>query len=179
METTEQIASDAVPVWDKPVLPIDAELIVLVNEENFDFGGTIQNAYRLPLERIAANNALQGNTAVIYSPNADISIPEGKVVPAYVESFDPHLTKRAQASSETTKAQFLIIGRTQNVDDSYDVQSSGFYKFPVDHTYEVGQVYYLSDSAPGGVTTEAPTSSTVQKLFTVLDSKTIQINLEG
>lgn len=176
---TEQIPSDGLPIWDKPLLPENSTIIVLVDEENYDFGGTVQNAYRLELDRIASNNALQGSTSVLYSAGADISIPTGTVVPAYVESFDPHLTKRAQASSNTTKAQFLIIGRTQNVDDSYDIQSSGFHKFTEDHTYEVGQVYYLSDSAPGGVTTDAPTGALVQKLFTVIDKKTIQINIEG
>lgn len=173
----EQVASDALPTWEAPSLPANAKLIILVDEMNYDFGGTIQNAYKLDLDRIAANNLRQGNTTVLYSEGADISIPAGKVVPAYVESFDPHLTKRAQASSETTKAQFLILGRTQNVDDSYDVQSSGFIKFASDHTYEVGQVYYLSDSAPGGVTTDAPDGSYVQKLFTVIDSKTLQVSL--
>lgn len=177
MSDIEQIPSDSLPKWDSPVLPEDAVVIILVNETNHDFGGSVQNAYQLELSRVAANNRLQGNTTTVFSEGADISIPEGAIVPAYVESFDPHLVKRAQASSETTRAQFLIFGRTQNIDDSYDIQSSGFLKFAEDHNYEVGQEYWLSDSSPGGVTTDEPNNAYAQKLFTVIDSKTLQVNL--
>lgn len=173
----EQVNSDDLPVYSKSTLPDDAFLILLANEPNFDFGGTIQNAYRLDLDRVVPNNTKQGVTySLLANDGADIAIPDGTVVPAYVETFDPHRTLRAQASSATTKAQFLIISLNQNVDDSYIIQSSGFYTFPTTHNYDIGKTYYLSDSAAGGVTDVAPPGN-VQPLFQVIDERTISIRI--
>lgn len=176
----EQVNSDDLPLYDKPTLPDDAFLILLANEQNFDFGGTIQNAYRLDLDRIVPNNTKQGVTYSVLATGqdgADISIPDGSVVPAYVESFDPYEVKRAQAIVPgVTKAQFLIISLNQNVDNSYIIQSSGFYTFPTTHNYDIGKTYYLSDSAAGGVTDVAP-SGVVQQLFQVIDERTISIRI--
>lgn len=174
MAETDQITSDELPIYDKPTIPADAEIIMLVEEPNYDFGGTLSAAYRLPISRIVANNQIQGNVYTIADETAGITIAENTVVPAYVENFDPFHLKRAQASSNTTKARFLILGENVNVDGGYLVQSNGYYVFPEDHAYLVGQTYYLSDSAPGGVTNVAP-GGIVQPLFHVIDSKTIQI----
>lgn len=176
----EQVNSEDLPIYSKSTIPDDTTLIILVNEENFDFGGTMQNAYRLPLDRILPNNTRQGVTYSLFAngdDGADITIPEGTVVPAYVEAFDPYRVLRAQAVSPgVSKAQFLIISLNQNVDDTYVVQSSGFYTFAEAHNYDIGKKYYLSDSAPGGVTDVAP-SGIVQPLFTVVDDRTILVNI--
>lgn len=171
---TEQVNSTDIPHWDKTTIPESAQVIMLVDENNQDYGGTIQAAYRLDVDRLVANNTRQGNIYSLDAPGADISVPEGTIVPAYVESFAPYALKRAQASSQTTKAQFLIISLDQNVDDAYVVQSSGFYTFPVAHEYQVGVPYYLSDSAAGGVTTIAPVGI-AQPLFTAINLTTIQV----
>jgi hypothetical protein len=175
----EQVNSEDLPIYSKSTLPDDAFLILLANEQNFDFGGTIQNAYRLDLDRVIPNNTKQGVTYSLQAngpDGADISIPDGTVVPAYVETFDPYRTLRAQASSQTTKAQFLIISLNQNVDENYIIQSSGFYTFPTTHNYDIGKTYYLSDSAAGGVT-DTPPSSIVQPLFQVVDERTILVKI--
>lgn len=175
----EQVNSDDLPIYNKSTLPENAELILLVDEQNYDFGGTLSAAYRLPLSRVIPNNTKQG---LIYSINAtgingaDIAIPTGTVVPAYVEAFDPHEVKRAQASSPTSKAKFLIISLDQNVDNNYIVQSHGFYTFPELHSYNIGSTYYLSDSAAGGVTDVQPVGI-VQPLFYVLDGRTIELRI--
>lgn len=170
----EQVNSGDIPVWNKNYLPEEAHIIMLVEEENFDYGGTISAAYRLPLDRIVANNTKQGNIFTVVDIDAQITIPEGAIVPAYIESFEPYSLKRAQASSQTTKARFLILSVNQNVDGGYVVQSSGYYTFTEPHQYSVGQLYYLSATTTGGVTTIAP-SPIAQPLFYVIDNQTIQI----
>ena len=145
----EQINSDDLPLYSKSTLPDDAFLILLANEPNFDFGGTIQNAYRLNLDRVVPNSTKQGISYSLASPSGtDIDIPDGTVVPAYVEQFSPNEVMRAQANSATTEAQFIIISYNQNIDGSYIIQGNGFYTFPAAHSYDIGKTYYLSDVLP-------------------------------
>lgn len=165
-----------VPIYDQPTLPDGAKLIMFVDEDNFDYGGTISVAYRLPLSRVIPSSAYSGLTYSLNDDNAGISIPDQTVVPGYVEAFEPYGLNRAQASSETSKAQFLIVGTDQNIDNNYILQSTGFYRFPTTHNYVIGQQYYLSDSAPGGVTT-VPPSPIAQKLFIPVDQSTIRIQI--
>lgn len=174
--STDQVTSDELPVWDKTTLPADSQFIVLVQEDNYDYGGMVEVAYKVPTSMILANNQIQGSVYTVTDEDAEIVVPDNTVVPAYVESFDPFHLMRAQASSQTSKAKFLIIGRNQNVDGGYLVQSSGYVVFRENHGYDIGQTYYLSDSAPGGVTTVAP-SGIVQPLFTVIDAKTLQVTI--
>ncbi len=172
-----QVGSDDLPIYDKSTLPDNAELIMLTEEQNFDYGGLLSVAYRLQLDRVIANNTKQGNIYSLHAPDAGIAIPDLTVVPAYVEAFDPYELKRAQASSGgVSKAQFLIISTDQNVDDNYIVQASGFYTFSEPHNYSIGVQYYLSDSAPGGVTTTPPPGY-VQPLFVPIDPTTIRIQI--
>lgn len=176
LAATDEINSDELPVWTGPTIPTDAQLIMLVQEQNFDFGGTLEAAYKLDINKIVANNAIQGNTYTVVDEEASITVPTGTVVPGYVESFDPFHLKRAQASSNTTKARFVILKVNPNVDGGYLVQANGFYTFPEEHDYAVGMTYYLSDSAPGGVTTTAP-SGIAQPVFSVVDNRTIRISI--
>lgn len=174
---TQQINADDLPVYSGAQLPADAVLVILVEEPNYGpDGGTINLAYQLPLERIVPTNAIQKLSYSLYAPDAGISVPALTVVPAYIESFEPFALKRASATSNTTKAQFLIVATDPNVDDGYIIQSNGYFKFPTAHGYSIGQKYYLSDTVIGGVTVTAP-SSVVQPLFVVLDATTIQINI--
>lgn len=170
-----QIGSDEVPVYNKSALPADAEIIILAEEQNFDYGGLLSVAYRLPLDRIIPNSSRHNVWYSLNSPDANIAVPINSVVPAYVESFNPFELKRAQATSGgTSKAQFLIVSLDQNVDDNYILQSSGFFSFDEPHNYNIGQTYYLSDSAPGGVT-DTPPPGYVQQLFVPVDPTTIRI----
>lgn len=171
---TDEVQADSLPIWTKNFLPQSGQFIMLVEEPNYDLGGTITAAYRIPADRIIANNAVQGNVYTLVDAEATITVPELTVVPAYVESFAPNRLKRAQASSPTTLAMFLIVGLNQNVDDGYLIQHGGYFVFPEAHAYTVGAKYYLSSSAAGGVTTVAPNDN-VQPLFTVVDDRTIQV----
>lgn len=177
-DDTLLIPNTDVPEYDKPTIPQDADLYITVEEQNFDYGGVIQATYRLPLSRVIPNNTYQGLTYSLNSPGANISVPADEVVPAYVEAFDPFELKRAQAVAPgTSLAQFVIISPDQNVDDSYVVQASGFYRFPTVHTYLVGQQYYLSDSTPGGVT-NVPPVGIKQRIFIPIDQSTILFNID-
>lgn len=173
---TQQINSSDVPIYTEVNLPAEGTVILLTEERNYSEGGTIQTAYQLPLSRLIPNNSVQKVSYSRFSEGAGIAVPDRSVVPAYIENFEPYNLKRAQASSQTTKARFIIVGLDSNIDDSYIIQGSGYYSFPQDHQYEVGATYYLSDTVSGGVTTTAP-STIAQPLFTVIDRKTIQITI--
>ena len=173
---TQQINSGDLPVYDKPQLPTNGSIILLTEEPNYSDGGTIQLAYQLPVDRIFPNNSVQKVSYSLFSEGADINVPSGNVVPAYVETFEPYTIQRANASNTTTRAQFLIVGVDNNVDNSYIIQNAGYYSFPTTHNYEVGQKYYLSDTVNGGVTTNPPNNK-IQPLFIAVDKKTIQILL--
>lgn len=174
---TQQINSDDLPIYDKPELPENGHIILLTEEQNYGpDGGTIQLAYQVPLSRLIPNNSVQKVSYSLQSIGSDINIPSQTVVPAYVETFDPYTVQRANSSSNTTRAQFLIVGINPNIDDSYVIQKDGYYSFPTVHNYQVGQKYYLSPTVNGGVTTTPPVDNP-QTLFLPVDQKTIQILL--
>jgi hypothetical protein len=150
-------------------------LILLTEEVNYDLGGKFQAAYRLPLERLTGGTSFASNAHSLYAPTAGIIVPDNKVVPAYRETFGTFNLKRARANSNTTLAQFLIVGLDPNVDDSYLIAANGFYQFPASHGYLIGQTYYLDENNPGDVTTQPPALE--QRLFTVIDGRTILIHI--
>lgn len=172
---TEQIGSDEFPIYNKPTLPEDGQLILLSPEKDYDCGGDFTAAFRLPLSRLTPGSSFQSNTYSLSAPTSGITVSENQVVPAYVETFSPHQLKRAQANSSTTLAKFLIVGKDQNIDGSYIIQNSGYYSFPTVHGLSIGQTYYLSETDPGGITTQAPTLA--QPLFYVVDAQTIQLGI--
>lgn len=170
-----QVGSDEVPVYNKSSLPQDAQIIILTEEQNFDYGGLLSVAYRLDLDRIIPSSARHNVWYSINSPDANISVPLGAVVPAFVESFSPYGLQRAQATiGGSSRAQFLIVSLDQNIDDNYVIQSSGFFTFDEPHNYDIGQTYYLSDSSAGAVT-NTPPPGVVQPLFVPVDPVTIRI----
>lgn len=175
-DDAENIDSADLPLYDGATLPATGKLILLVEKQDYDNGGTIQAAYRIPLSRIVPGSAPQGVAYSLSDVDAAISIPDETVVPGYVEGFGSFDLKRAIATSSTTKAKFLIISTDQNVDGSYIIQGAGFYSFPTVHGYTPGNTYYLSDTAPGGVT-NVPPSGIAQPLFYVVDQKTILITI--
>ena len=97
------------------------------------------------------------------------------MVPAYVYSTSPNDIRVANSSDKTTLAQFLVLAKDTDVTGNYIVQSSGSYTFTNGHEYIVGKDYYLG--ADGFPTTERPDTN-AQKLFSVLDSMTIMIDLQ-
>lgn len=176
-DDTQLIGAGDVPTWSQSDIPESATIYMTLEEADQLNGGNILATYRLELSRILPVNS---ENSIIYSLHddiADIAVPSGQVVPAYVEAFDPYRVKRAQAVNPgTSLAQFLIVALDQNVDNNYVVQASGFHKFQEPHNYLIGQQYYLSDSAAGGVTNVAP-SGLVQKLFIPVDEFTLLFNV--
>lgn len=172
---TRQFGAGDLPIFNAPTIPEGAQLILLTEEVNYDLGGKFQAAYRLPVERLTGGTTFSSNTHSVYAPTAGITVPDGVVVPAYRETFGIFQLKRARANSNTTLAQYLIVGLDQNVDDAYLVVANGFYQFPGTHNYLIGQTYYLDEDNPGQVTTSPP--SLEQKLFTVVDSRTILVHI--
>jgi hypothetical protein len=174
VETT-QIGSEDIPIYDKASLPDNGQLVLLTEEPDFDLGGQMVAAYRLPLSRVVPSAQNQTTTYSLADADAGIVIPDGEVVPAYIESFGTYDTKRAIASAGVSKAKFIITGADQNITGNYIIQSDGFYSFPTVHGYDIGATYYLSDVTPGAVTTIAPTIA--QPIFTVIDQKTILVRI--
>lgn len=172
----ENIDSADLPVYDQATLPPTGKLVLLVDQPDYDNGGTIVAAYRLPLSRVVPGSAPQSVLYSINDPDAGISIPDASVVPAYVESTGDFNVIRSIATDTTTKAKFLIVGVDPNIDGNYIIQASGFYSFPTVHDYVPGNTYYLSDTTPGGVTNVAP-AGIAQPLFYVVDQKTILIKI--
>lgn len=174
---TRQVGAGDLPIFNLPQIPDEAQLILLVDEINYDVGGKFQAAYRLPISRLTGGGSFSTNSHSVYAPTAGIVVPQGQVVPAFRETFGTYNLRRAQANSATTLAQYLVIGADPNVDNAYLVVANGFYEFPENHTYTIGQTYYLDEVNPGQVTTNPPALR--QRLFTVVDARTILVHIES
>jgi hypothetical protein len=175
-QDTEQIDSADLPLWDGANLPPTGKLVLLVEQNDYDNGGKIQAAYRLPLNRVVPGSAPQSVLYSLNDPDAGIDVAEDEIFPAYVEGFGSFDLKKALATASNTKARFIITGKDPNIADNYIIQGSGFYSFPTVHTFTPGNIYYLSDTTPGGVT-NTPPGGIAQPLFYVVDQKTILITI--
>jgi hypothetical protein len=175
-DDAENIDSADLPLYSGANLPPTGKLILLVDQPDYDNGGQISAAYRIPLSRIVPGNAPQSVVYSLNDPDAGITVPDETVVPGYIEGFGSFNLKRAIATDSTTKAKFLIVSTDQNIDDNYIIQADGFYAFPTVHGYTPGNTYYLSDTAAGGVT-NTPPAGIAQPLFYVVDQKTILVTI--
>lgn len=169
------IPLDQIPVWGESKVPADSYLIMMTNVYVEQYGCKIPAAYRLPISRLTPGSTLQSNTYSLAGNGFNQEIPVNKVVPAYVYSTSPNDIRVANSSDKTTLAQFLILTKDTDVTGNYIVQSSGSYTFTNGHEYIVGKDYYLG--ADGFPTTERPDTN-AQKLFSVLDSTTIMIDIQ-
>lgn len=169
------IPLDQIPVFGEARIPSDAYLIMMAETYVEAYGCKIPAAYLLPINRLTPGATLQSNTYSLAGNGFNQEIPSDKVVPAYVYSTAPNDIRIANSSDKTTLAQFLILAKDTDVTGNYIVQSSGSYTFTNGHSYIVGKDYYLG--ADGFPTTERPDTN-AQKLFSVLDSMTIMIDLQ-
>lgn len=177
-QNTEITQSDTLPIYDKPELPQDGELILLVTGADNTCGGELTRAYRMPLDRLTPGSTLQPNTYSAYAPNNTITVAPKTVSAGFTDMNFPHEIKLARADSVATLAKYIILGEDVNVDDRLMIQSGGFYSFPTTHDYTIGKQYYLSATNAGQVVTAEPTTPNVsQPLFYVVDAKTILVNL--
>lgn len=169
------IPMDQIPVWGEAKVPADSYLIMMTNVYVEQYGCKVPAAYRLPISRLTPGSTFQSNTYSLAGNGFNQEIPVNKVVPAYVYSTSPNDIRVANSSDKTTLAQFLVLAKDTDVTGNYIVQSSGSYTFTNGHEYIVGKDYYLG--ADGFPTTERPDTN-AQKLFSVLDSMTIMIDLQ-
>lgn len=132
----------------------------------------VQTAMLVPSEAVVptGNNA---NQFTLEANNTTLSVPEGQVVPAYLQ---PGATINAVLMADSANhCDFLVIGVEDIANGLALCQSTGVLNFPAGHNYKViGAQYYLS-STPGQVTTSA--SETGKKLFKVVSRTQLLINM--
>lgn len=160
-ETTEVRSWTSLPLLDVTRVPDDLDLIGGSNKE--------YQSWRIPATYFLGG-ALNSSKYVV---------PEGteienyQVKPVYfVNSFTTIVP--AQANSIDTTAMALAV---TSADDTTTIMSNGFFTFERPHLYEVGKTYYLSQSNAGEVVSVRPSAGVIQPLFTVIDQKTISINV--
>lgn len=175
-DSVEAIRTEEIPVWEKATLPENADVIMIAKQFVEKYGCKMEAWYRLPLTRVANITPYSSASASINGNGFAQVVPSNKVVPAYINISSPHDIRVASASNPATFAKFLVLGNDLNNAGYYNVQANGVYEFPQGHSYIVAQTYYLGeDGYP--TTAKSEDETKVQKLFYVLDEKTIAIEL--
>lgn len=131
-------------------------------------GKVLHSITRTPGNRVVPTGNLQ-NCFTLDPNNDTLSIPEGQVVPCYVENNGT--SNVVYMAGKGHPAQFFAIG---TYGDLLLCQGNGLINVLAGTDYIVGASYYLANEN-GQVTTD-PTQ-TGQKLFTVLSPTKLLINL--
>lgn len=135
--------------------------------ENPSTGVTIATPVRIPGARVMPTGNLANMTA-LDTNNEGLEIPENQVRGGYIDVQPGGNVMRLSDSSH--RAMFLMV---QNYSEGKMlIQATGFLRISAGHNYIVGRTYYLD--AVGAPTTDS--SITGQKIFTVLDNYTLNIN---
>lgn len=125
------------------------------------------------VRELLSTPGISPNTTVLNNPGHNLgNIPVYGLLPIYFDSNNTAV--RAIANDPTKIATGFAVGRIG--DDQVIYQISGFLDVE-NHGLLVGQTYYLSNTISGGITATAPTTGTVQELFTVIDSDTLLLNI--
>jgi hypothetical protein len=176
------IDSTEIPIYSAAELPTTAFVPVVIEQLDPSCGINAQVLYNMPLNRLVVGSSASASAYSLAKNLSSIEIlaTDKNVIPAYVATALPNTVSKARSNSLTTRAQFLILANDPNSSDRFIVQSTGTYSFPTDHNYVVGYTYYLSDTIAGQTITLAPTAPGTysQKLFTVIDRKTILVHVE-
>lgn len=115
-------------------------------------------------------NGSSVNQFPLEANNPTLTVPEGQVVPAYVQAAQTNNAVLMADSAE--HADFLVVSVEAGL---ATCQSTGVIFFPQGHQYTVtGAQYYLS-STPGQVTTNS--AETGRKLFKVISRTQLLINM--
>lgn len=131
-------------------------------------GKVLHTIVRLPGNRALPNGG-NANLFTLDGNNPTLTIPEGQVVPAYVQNEG---TKNVVSpAGPNHQAQFFVVG---TYGDLLLCQGTGVINILEGTDYIIGVQYYLSNT-PGEVTTD-PTQ-TGQKLFTAVSPTKLLINL--
>lgn len=163
-ETTEVRSWTALPLIDTANLPDDLDLIGGSNKE--------YKAWRIPASYFLPGGTLNNNQ---YKIPGEIKIENRQVTPVYLRgnSVTPILPACAKNAEET--ATDIAV---QSSDGTVVLMKSGYFTFDRPHMYEVGKVYYLSQTEEGEVISVRPAAGIVQPLFSVVDQLTISINVQ-
>ena len=164
------------PVWGDSVLPPNGYLLMSSVQKDTRCGDEVPYYFHLPIASLTPGSTVQGNTYKANGNGATIVVPEQQVKAGYTYNNAPNDIRYAENhEDEFVKAQYIILAQSDN--GSYIIQGSGFYTFAGGHKYIVGYTYYLGEN--GDPTTDSTFYNGVrQKLFEVIDQRTILINIE-
>lgn len=169
------IPGEEIPRWEKTVLPEEGYLLMAAVLKDQQCGRNLPFLYHLPISTLTPGSTFQGNTYSARANGSTIAVPADQVVPAFVYSSTPNDIRLAKKGESA--AQFLVIAKDEGIDGNLIIQANGFYTFKSGHKYIPGFVYYLGTD--GKPTTDSTfLDGKRQKLFTVIDSRTISINIQ-
>ena len=172
----KSLDANDVPVWGDSVLPSNGYLWMTSVQRDSRCGDEIPYLYQLPISSLTPGSTIQGNTYKANGNGATIAVPEQQVKAGYTYNNAPNDIRFAENhEDEFVRAQYIILSQAEN--GAYNIQGSGFYTFPGGHKYIIGYTYYLGEN--GDPTTDSSFFNGVrQKLFEVIDQRTILINIE-
>lgn len=132
--------------------------------------GDIVPEIKLAQGQAVMPNGSSVNQFALEANNTTLTVPEGQVVPAYVQPAPVNNAVLIADSAE--HADFLVVNVEAGI---ATCQSTGVIFFPQGHEYKViGAQYYLSSTA-GQVTTDS--TETGRKLFKVISPTQLLINI--
>lgn len=168
--------SEDVPIWGEATLPEKGYLLMAAIQQDRQCGEYIPYLYHLPIASLTPGSTIQGNTYVANANGGVIAIPPKQVRAGYTYNNRPNDMRLATLNDEEfLKAQYIVLA--QNDAQSYIIQGTGFYTFSAGHDYIPGYTYYLGEN--GEPTTDSSYVDGVrQKLFEVIDQRTILINIQ-
>lgn len=173
MNTCKEIG--VVNSQDIPVLEYASQtdyFLTIGNVVSKNGGEMVDTIALVPTEAVVPQGS-NANQFPLETNNTTLKVPEGQVVPAYVQAG---ATNAVLVADSAAHCDFLVISAEQNMANAIAMcQSTGVVQFPAGHAYKtVGIQYYLS-STPGQVTTDA--SQTGRKLFKVISRTQLLINM--
>lgn len=169
------IPGEEIPTWGKNTLPEEGYLLMAAVQKDQQCGRNLPYLYHLPINQLTPGATFQSNTYSARANGSTIAVPADQVVPAFVYSNTPNDIRVAKNGESF--AQFMVLSKDETIDGNLIIQNGGFYTFPSGHKYIPGFVYYLgTDGKP--TTNGAFVEGKRQKLFTVIDGRTISIDLQ-
>lgn len=168
------IDAEDVPVWGKNVLPDEGFLLMAAKQVDQQCGRALPFLYHLPLHMVTPGGTFQTNT---YSANGNGFAQDwaaNQVRAGYTYNNTPNDIRLADIDERV--AQYILLGKDENISGNYAIQGAGFYTFIGGHSYTPGYAYYLGKN--GQPTTESAfIGGKRQHLFEVIDHSTILINI--
>lgn len=161
-----------VPVWEQATLPTETYIHASIKQYNPQTAADELNRYNIPVQDLLGLKT--SADATVPKNGSEIKPVARQFVAAYISKNQPHAVTQGDGDH---RAQFLIIGENANDNTRFDIKNSGVYVFTEGHDYNViGGEYYMNDK--GNIVTDPKSGDKDnQHLFTVLDSRTILIDM--